>query len=80
MFGPVKLPMKTTNTAQYAALAANASCLAAFVKTLIAALNSRVNTIRTPTALNVFLAVAAGAFASIEMVLVRWYIVTCSDQ
>jgi hypothetical protein len=62
--------------AQYAALAANISCLAALVKTLMAALNNSVNTISTPTALNVFCVVTAGELASLEMVLVRWYIVT----
>jgi hypothetical protein len=73
--GPVKFPMNTTRIAQYAALAANISCLAALVNTLMAALNSSVNTISTPTALNVFRVVSAGELESVEMVLVRWYIV-----
>lgn len=47
--------MKTTKIAQYAALAANSSCLAALVNILIAALKSKVKTINTPTALNVSL-------------------------
>lgn len=50
----MKFPINTTKIAQYAALAANNSCLAALVNRLIAALNSSVNTINTPTALNVF--------------------------
>jgi hypothetical protein len=45
-------PMKTTSTAQYAALAANSSCLRAFVSKDIAAANSNVNTISTPMAAN----------------------------
>lgn len=75
--------MKTTKMAQYAALAANSSCRAALVSRLIAALNSSVKTISTPTALNV-----SRVFASCELVLgdeeddsctlveVRRYIVT----
>jgi hypothetical protein len=42
--------MKTTSTAQYAALAANSSCLFAFVSRLIAAEKSSVKTTRIPTA------------------------------
>jgi hypothetical protein len=49
----LKLEMNTTSTAQYAALAANNSCLFAFVKRLIAAENSSVKTTRIPTASNV---------------------------
>lgn len=76
MFGPVKFPMNTTKIAQYAALAANISCLAAFVSTLIAALKRSVNTISTPTALKVFLVVTEGVSVSKLIVLVRWYIAT----
>lgn len=68
--------MNTTKIAQYAAEAANISCLAAFVKTDIAALNSRVKTIRTPTALKVLRYVLAGVLPSIVIVLVNWYMVT----
>jgi len=45
--------MKTTRTAQYAALAANNSCLFAFVSSDIAAANKRVKTISTPIAANI---------------------------
>jgi hypothetical protein len=45
--------MKTTRTAQYAALAANNSCLLAFVNNDIAAENKSVKTTRTPIALKV---------------------------
>jgi hypothetical protein len=45
-------PMNTTNTAQYAALAANSSCLFAFVSSDMAAANKSVNTINTPMAAN----------------------------
>lgn len=76
MFGPVKLPMNTTKIAQYAADAANISCLAAFVNTDMAALNNRVKTIRTPTALKVLWYVLAGVAPSIVIVLVNWYMVT----
>lgn len=72
--------MNTTRIAQYAADAANISCLAAFVKILIQLLNNRVNTINTPTALNVFLELAAGVLPSIAILLVNWYIVTCRNQ
>jgi hypothetical protein len=51
--------------AQYAALAAKSSCLAALVNKLIAALNSKVNTINTPTALKVSLSVDEGAGAEV---------------
>jgi hypothetical protein len=68
--------MNTTRIAQYAAEAANISCLAAFVNTDIAALKSRVKTMRTPTALKVFRYVLAGALPSIVIELVNWYIVT----
>lgn len=51
--GPVKFPMNTTKIAQYAADAAKSSCRAALVSRLMAALNKSVNTINTPTALNV---------------------------
>ena len=51
--GPVKLQMKTTRIAQYAALAANNSCLLAFVNSDIAAENRRVKTTSTPMALKV---------------------------
>jgi hypothetical protein len=51
--GPLKLLMKTTRTAQYAALAANNSCLLAFVNSDIAAENKSVKTTRTPIALKV---------------------------
>jgi hypothetical protein len=44
--------MKTTNTAQYAALAANSSCLRALVSRDIAAANNSVKTINTPMAAN----------------------------
>lgn len=50
---PVKFPIKTTRIAQYAALAANNSCRAARVSNDMAALNSNVKTMSTPTALNV---------------------------
>lgn len=46
-------PMKTTNTAQYAALAANNSCRRAFVSIDIAAANKSVKTMRTPIAANI---------------------------
>jgi hypothetical protein len=46
-------PMKTTNTAQYAALAANSSCLRAFVSSDMAAANNSVKTIKTPIAANI---------------------------
>jgi hypothetical protein len=49
----LKFEMNTTSTAQYAALAANNSCLFAFVKRLIAAEKSSVNTTSIPTASNV---------------------------
>jgi hypothetical protein len=68
--------MNTTRIAQYAAEAANISCLAAFVNTDMAALKSKVKTIRTPTALNVLRYVFAGVLPSIVIVLVNWYIVT----
>ena len=42
----------TTSTAQYAAAAANSSCLFALVSSDIAAANKRVNTINTPIAAN----------------------------
>ena len=45
-------PTKTTKTAQYAAAAANNSCLFAFVSSDIAAANSSVKTIKTPIAAN----------------------------
>jgi hypothetical protein len=45
--------MNTTSTAQYAALAANSSCLFALVKRLIAAEKSSVKTTNIPTASNV---------------------------
>ena len=57
--------MKTTNIAQYAALAANSSCLAALVRRLMAAEKSNVKTIRTPTALTMSL-----EFVSVDVVLV----------
>lgn len=69
--------MNTTKMAQYAADAANISCLAALVSTDIAALKSRVKTMSTPTALNVWREVSAGSsWDSKEMEEVRWYIVT----
>lgn len=46
----LKLLMKTTNTAQYAADAANSSCRRAFVNKDIAAEKRSVKTIKTPTA------------------------------
>lgn len=46
-------PIKTTRTAQYAALAANSSCLLAFVRKDKAAANRSVNTIKTPIAENI---------------------------
>ena len=46
-------PMKTTSTAQYAALAANSSCRLAFVNSDIAAANKSVKTINTPIAANI---------------------------
>lgn len=51
----MKFATKTTSKAQYAALAAKSSCLAAFVNRLIAELNKSVKTTSTPTALNVSL-------------------------
>jgi hypothetical protein len=45
--------MKTTSTAQYAADAANSSCLLAFVSTDMAVEKSRVKTRSMPTAPNV---------------------------
>lgn len=52
-------PMKTTRTAQYAALAANNSCLLAFVSNVIVAAKRSVKIIKTPmaakTALLVFM-------------------------
>ena len=68
--------MNTTKMAQYAADAANISCRAAFVSTDIAALNNKVKTISTPTALNVFREVTAGVLPLRSIVLVRWYMVT----
>jgi len=68
--------MNTTRMAQYAAEAANISCLAAFVRTESAALNRSVNTMSTPTALKVFLDVTAGVAPSMSIVLVNLYIVT----
>jgi hypothetical protein len=56
--------MKTTRTAQYAALAANSSCLLAFVNNDIAAENKSVKTTRTPMALKVDCAVVAIAVSS----------------
>jgi hypothetical protein len=56
--------MKTTNTAQYAALAANSSCLRALVSRDIAAANSRVKTINTPIAANM---------VSVVLMVDRWY-------
>jgi hypothetical protein len=44
--------MKTTRTAQYAEEAAKSSCLRALVRRDIAAEKRRVNTTRTPMALN----------------------------
>lgn len=52
-FSLLKLLIKTTRTAQYAALAAKSSCLFAFVNRLIAAENSSVKTTKIPTASNV---------------------------
>jgi hypothetical protein len=49
----LKLEINTTNTAQYAALAAKSSCLFALVSKLIAAENSKVKTTIIPTASNV---------------------------
>jgi hypothetical protein len=46
-------PINTTSTAQYAALAANSSCLFAFVRSDMAAANKSVNTINTPIAANI---------------------------
>lgn len=71
--------MNTTNIAQYAADAANISCLAAFVRRDMQLLKSRVNTINTPTALNVFLELAAGVLPSTVILLVNWYIVTYTN-
>jgi hypothetical protein len=68
--------MNTTKIAQYAADAANISCRAAFVSTDMAALNNKVNTISTPTALNVFREVTAGVLPLRSIELVRWYMVT----
>lgn len=48
-----KLLMKTTSTAQYAAEAANSSCLCAFVSRDSEAEKRRVKTTRTPMALKV---------------------------
>jgi len=62
--------MKTTRIAQYAALAANNSCRAAFVSRLIAALNSSVKTIKTPTALNVSLLLVSIALEEAAVLLV----------
>lgn len=59
--------MKTTSTAQYAADAANSSCLCALVSNDMAAENSRVNTTSTPMASNV---------ESLCPILVRRYIAT----
>jgi hypothetical protein len=77
--------MKTTKIAQYAADAANSSCLAALVKRLIAALKSNVNTISTPTALNVsrlfvstllvVVALLDRSVSACAAVLVSWYMV-----
>lgn len=53
--------MKTTRIAQYAALAANNSCLAAFVSSDMAALKSNVKTISKPTALRVSLVLESTA-------------------
>ncbi len=50
MTGRPKFEMKTTSTAQYAADAANNSCLLAFVSKDMAAENNKVNTMRTPMA------------------------------
>jgi hypothetical protein len=46
----LKFEMKTTSTAQYAALAANSSCLFALVRRLMAAEKSSVKTTNIPTA------------------------------
>jgi hypothetical protein len=53
MLDPLKLLMKTTNTAQYAAEEANNSCRFACVKSDIDTENNNVNTTRIPTASNV---------------------------
>jgi hypothetical protein len=45
-------PTNTTSTAQYAAAAANSSCLFALVSKDMAAVNKSVNTINTPIAAN----------------------------
>ena len=84
--GPVKFPMNTTRIAQYAADAAKSSCLAAFVSRLIAALNSRVKTINTPTALKVsrllvsmvlvVVVLPEGSTSMCAAVFVNWYMVT----
>jgi hypothetical protein len=70
--------MNTTKIAQYAALAAKSSCLAAFVKILIAAEKSNVNTIKTPTALIVSLELACADeppdSSGFDVLAVRWYI------
>lgn len=63
--------MNTTNIAQYAADAANISWRAALVSTLMQLLNNRVKTINTPTALNVFLELAAGVLPSNVILLVN---------
>ena len=83
--GPVKFPMNTTRISQYAADAAKSSCLAAFVSRLIAALNSRVKTINTPTALKVsrllvsmvlvVVVLPEGSTSMCAAVFVNWYMV-----
>lgn len=62
--------MKTTSTAQYAADAANSSCRLAFVREDMAAENKRVNTTRTPMAVNVEERVP---------MLVSWYMTTTGN-
>lgn len=52
--------------AQYAALAAKSSCLAALVRRDIAALKSSVKTINTPTALNVSLLLALAILKELD--------------
>ena len=65
--------MKTPKMAQYAALEANNSCLAALVTRLMAAENSKVKTISTPMAFNVCRGVMMALPSSV--VLLRKYII-----
>lgn len=76
----MKFPINTTKIAQYAALAANNSCLAALVSNDMAALNNNVNTINTPTALSVsLLLIFAAATTDAELLLLLPVVVSvCS--